>query len=490
MTAAQDNHQLADSKEAPDFAHVNSVLEDEKPSAVEERDYTGTAKKTDPEEIRLVRKLDLWIMPCLCLMYFLNYVDRNAIAQARLNNLEEDLNMTGTEFNTTVSILFVGYVLMQVPSNMLITKVRPGIYMSAWMLVWAVVSGCTALVKNYQGLLVCRFFLGITEAPFYPGATYILSIFYTRKEVASRIALLYCAQILATGFSGLIAAGIFAGMDGLKGIEGWRWLFIIEGAATGLVSLIGFVLLPNTPLTTHWLNEREKQLAHSRMEKDKLSDASDEKASSWEGLKQACSDKRTWLFCLMQNFHLSACSFNSFFPTVVKTLGFNTTITLVMTCPPFIFAGAAGIGFGWSSGRFHERTWHITAGLSIAIAGFALAAATLNTAARYVACFIFPVGAYAVNSVIIGWAASTLSQTKEKKAVVLAMTNVGGQIGYIYGAYLWPKSDGPRYGIGFGASAGFAFCSIICAWCIRILLVRENRRIRASTSEHVNLYGY
>lgn len=70
------------------------------------------------------------------------------------------------------------------------------------------------------------------------------------------------------------------------------------------------------------------------------------------------------------------------------------------------------------------------------------------------------------------------------------MTNVGGQIGYIYGAYLWPKSDGPRYGIGFGASAGFAFCSIICAWCIRILLVRENRRIRASTSEHVNLYGY
>lgn len=120
MTAAQDNRQLADSKEAPDFAHVNSVLEDEKPSAVEERDYTGTAKKTDPEEIRLVRKLDLWIMvsgierlylntanipqPCLCLMYFLNYVDRNAIAQARLNNLEEDLNMTGTEFNTTVSM--------------------------------------------------------------------------------------------------------------------------------------------------------------------------------------------------------------------------------------------------------------------------------------------------------------------------------------------------------------------------------------------------
>jgi multisubunit Na+/H+ antiporter MnhG subunit len=114
--------------------------------------------------------------------------------------------------------------------------------------------------------------------------------------------------------------------------------------------------------------------------------------------------------------------------SVVKTLGFNTTVTLVMTCPPFIFAGAAGIAFGWSSGRMHERTWHITAGLTIAIVGFAVAAATLNTAARYVACFIFAMGAYSVNSVIIGWASSTLSQTKEKKAVVLAMTNVGGQV--------------------------------------------------------------
>ncbi|OLN94113.1 putative transporter C1002.16c-like protein 12 [Colletotrichum chlorophyti] len=488
--------------------HVDSVLGDEKAIPQDEqRDWTGTARKTDPEEIRLVRKLDYRIMtrvqqaddfsqqPTLCVMYFLrltvlDYVDRNAIAQARLNNLEEDLNMSGNDFNTSVSILFVGYVLMQIPSNMLITRIQPGLYMSAWMLVWAIVSACTALVQNFGGLVACRFFLGITEAPFYPGATYMLSIFYTRTEVAARIAVLYCAQILATGLSSLIAAGIFAGMDGLNGLAGWRWLFIVEGAITGLVALFGFWLLPNTPLTTRWLNERERELAHARMEKDKVSDASEEKASAMDGLRQAVRDKRTWLFCLMQNFHLSACSFNSFFPTVVRTLGFTTTITLVMTCPPFLVAGAAGILWGWSSGRFHERTWHITAGLSIAIAGFALAAATLNTAARYVSCFIFSLGAYSVNSVIIGWASSTLSQTKEKKAVVLAMTNVGGQIGYIYGAYLWPKTDEPRYAIGFGASAGFAFLSILCAWCIRFLLVKENRKIRASTSEQVNLYGY
>ncbi|KAM5432485.1 hypothetical protein McanMca71_004359 [Microsporum canis] len=454
----------------------------------QDRDYAGAVTNLSPEEIRLVRKLDWRIMPMLTFMYFLNYIDRNTLAQARLNNLEKELGMHGTQFNTTISILFVGYVLTQVPSNMLITRVPPSIYMSAWMLVWSVVSACTALVQSYAGMVVCRFLLGITEAPFYPGATYILSIFYTRREVAARIAMLYAAQILATGFAGLIAAGVFSGLDQVRELSGWRWLFIIEGSVSAAVAIAGFWLLPNTPLTTRWLKSKERELAHDRIQRDKM--GLPEKASTMEGLKQAVRDPRTWIFCLMQNFHLSACGFNSFFPTVVKTLGFSTTVTLVLTCPPFLFAGAAGILFGYTSGRFHERTWHITAGLTTAIIGFVIAASTLNTAGRYVACFIFPIGAYSVNSVIIGWASSTLSQTREKQAVVLAMTNVGGQIGYIYGAYVWPDSDSPRYGIGFGASAGFALCSILCAWWMRYLLKKENKRLRENATATTNFYGY
>lgn len=255
----------------------------------------------------------------------------------------------------------------------------------------------------------------------------MLSIFYTRKEVATRIAVLYCAQILATGFSGLISAGIFSGLSGARGLEGWRWLFLIEGVVTAFVAFVGFWQLPNTPLTTRWLSDREREIAHGRMERDKLADDTG-RASAMEGLRQACRDKRTWLFVLLQNFHLSACSFNSYMPTVVKTFGFSNTNTLLLTCPPFVFAAATGVFFGWSSGRWHERTWHITAGLSLAVVGFIIAPSTLNVPARYFACVIFAMGAYSVNSVIIGWASSTLCQTKEKKAVVLAMTNVGGQV--------------------------------------------------------------
>ncbi|KAI1475865.1 MFS transporter [Daldinia eschscholtzii] len=469
---------------------ANAVVE-EKPAISD--DIGGSERlrkgKMDPKERALVRKLDYCIMPTICVMYFLNYVDRNAIAQARLNHFESDLGMSGNEFNTAVSILFVGYVLMQVPSNMLITRIKPGLYMSGWMFVWAVVSTSTAAVKSYSGLVACRFFLGIAEAPFYPGATYILAIYYTHSEMAARVGLMYCGQLLATGFTGLISAGVFAGMDGLRGLTGWQWLFIIEGSLTALVAVLGFWLLPNTPDETLWLNDEERKLIRARIERDKMSDALG-KSSTWEGFKQAFKDRRTWLFCFMQMFHLSACSFNAFFPTVAKTLGYDDTVTLLLTCPPFVLAGIGSVLVGWSSGRLNERTWHITATLSIAIIGFVIAASTLNTAARYVACFIFPVGAFSANSVVVGWASSTLSQTEEKRAVVLAITNVFGHIGYIYGAYLWPDSDEPRYGIGFGASAGFALLSIGCAWVVRTLLVQENRKIRASSLENVNLYSY
>lgn len=106
-----------------------------------QHDYAGAQAKSDPAEIRLVRKQDLRIMPVLWFMYFLNYVDRGALSQAKLNTLEKDLDMHGENFNTAVSILVIGYVLMQIPSNMLLTRVRPSVYLAACMFLWSIISG-------------------------------------------------------------------------------------------------------------------------------------------------------------------------------------------------------------------------------------------------------------------------------------------------------------------------------------------------------------
>lgn len=281
---------------------------------------------------------------------------------------------------------------MQIPSNMIMasSRIRPSIYMGVCMMTWAVVSACTALVHNYTGLVLVRFFLGVTEAPFYPGAIYMLSIFYTRKEIATRLSILYSGNIFATSFSGLIAAAVFNTVEGNFGLKGWQWLFIIEGCLTFGVAIIGMWTLADSPLTTRWLTPEQRQLAHDRMVRDTV--GMEESQGVRAGFKQAVRDPRLWLLCFIQNMHLSACSFNNFFPTVIGALGFNPTITLVLTCPPYLVSGLFGYFVGLSSGKYNERTWHITACMGLAIVGFVISCATLNTAARYVSCFLFASG--------------------------------------------------------------------------------------------------
>jgi MFS family permease len=203
-------------------------------------------------------------------MYFLNYLDRAAIAQARLNKLEQNLHLVGSQYNVCISILFVGYTLVQIPSNMAMAtkRVRPSLWMCSWMMAWAVLSACTALAKDYTGLVVTRFLLGIAEAPFYPGAIYLLSLFYTRREIATRIGFLYSANICAISFSGLIAAATFATLDGAHGLHGWQYLFIIEGCLTFGIAFFAMFLLPDHPLTTRWLTPAQRELAQARMDRD------------------------------------------------------------------------------------------------------------------------------------------------------------------------------------------------------------------------------
>jgi MFS family permease len=321
------------------------------------------------------------------------------------------------------------------------------------MMLWAVVSALTALSKDFKGLLLTRFFLGVTEAPYYPGAVYLLSMFYTRKEVATRIAILYTGNILATAFAGLIAAGIFHGLGDVGGISGWRWLFILQGIVTFVIAIFGFFLLPDFPHNTWWLTQEERDLATNRMALDTVGNKGD--TSVWAGFRQAAADPMVWTFAAMAHMvctgtttpkssplplihhsntyqHLAANGFKNFFPTVVQTLGFSKLMTLVLTCPPYLIAGAITIAVSWSSGKFNERTWHITISKCVAVVGFLLACAPIGVAGRYVAMVIFTIGTYGVNSLILGWCGSTCGQTPEKKAVAIGIVTTVMNASFIW----------------------------------------------------------
>ncbi|KAL8369719.1 hypothetical protein RB595_000177 [Gaeumannomyces hyphopodioides] len=453
------------------------------PAAIEAGQAAIDMEKLATQERSLVRKLDRSMLPILFLMYFMNHIDRNALPHARLDTLEEDLGLRGWDYNVCISVFFIGYLLMQIPSNMFITRVRPSIYLSSCMLGWACLSGTTAAVRDAKGLATCRFFLGFVEAPFYPGALYLLSSFYTRGELAVRIALMYMGQILSSGLAGLVAAGVFKGMHNVLGLSGWRWLYVIEASVTAAVALLGFWLLPDSPAHTRWLTADERALAVQRVAAHPQQQQGNEgrraAPSVFDGLRQAARDPRTWLFCLMQNMHMSACTFNNFFPSIVRAthLAPDATRSLLLTAPPYVVSGLASVALGWSSGRLRDRAGHVTAGLGLAVAGFALSLGTDSTAARYAATFVYATGAYAVGPVILGWVGSTLSQTHEKRAVAYALVNVSASVAAIYGAFLWPREHEPRYVLGFSATSAFAAGSIVCTWIMRAWLIRLNRRL-------------
>lgn len=231
---------------------------------------------------------------------------------------------------------------------MVITKVRPSIFMASFMALWAIASTLTGISRSFSDLLVTRFFLGLLESPFYPGALYMLSMFYTKKELATRISILFSANVCGTAFAGLIAIGIFK-LEGRAGLQGWRWLFIVQGLVTFVVAILAAFILPDEPLQTRWLTKEERQLAHSRVQKQVVQVK--DNAGPWAGLKDAVTDYKVWLLVLMDHLNMASVNYKNFFPTVVGTLGFSRTATLALTCPPYLIAAFFTIGVSWSSGK-------------------------------------------------------------------------------------------------------------------------------------------
>lgn len=144
----------------------------------------------------------------------------------------------------------------------------------------------------------------------------------------------------------------------------------------------------------------------------------------------------------------------------------------------------------WSSGKFNERTWHITASKAVAVIGFVVAPATVSLPGRYVAMCIFTIGTYGVNSLILGWCGSVCGQTKEKKAVAISMVTMIMNISFIWTPYLWPSSDEPRYVIAMASSAAFSIATAALAWVARIIMKRRNAKLRASSDETTVFYVY
>lgn len=203
----------------------------------------------------------------------LAFIDRSNIGNARIAGMYEDLSLYGLRYNAAVTIFFVPYTLLEVPSNIVLKMLRPSIWLSILCFSWGLVMTLMGLVDSYAGLLVARFFLGVAEAGFFPAATYLLTIWYRRYEVQRRMAVFYAAASLSGAFSGLLAYGIEK-MDGVGGRSGWQWIFLLEGLAPVVVSFTLYFLLPDNPETASFLTKEEKEFIVNRLALDNGSKSS------------------------------------------------------------------------------------------------------------------------------------------------------------------------------------------------------------------------
>ncbi|KAK9357891.1 major facilitator superfamily domain-containing protein [Lipomyces starkeyi] len=361
---------------------------------------------------KLLCKLDLHILPIIVMMYLLNYLERSNLSQARLGGLETDLGLPGNQFNIATSILFIGYLLIQIPSNVLLVRTRPSIYLGMCMALWGVVSGLQAATSRFSGILACRGFLGFVEAPFFPGIMMLLSSWYTRN------------------------------MNHACGIAGWRWLFTIEGSVTVIISLLATIILPDFPNSTKWLNEEERAYGVWCLSAD-IGEVDDNYSMDVkEAAILALKDYKVYLFGLMLHSNTLTQTFSYFFPTIVKTLGYSSTITLLLTVP----------------------------------------------CVRFFAMFLMPIGAFPGGQIILAWVANSMPRPAAKRSIALALCNVFSNSSNIYGAYLYPSSDGPRYIKGGIVISCMAVVCMLCALVLRYCLIRENRKLAIAEEQwHVKL---
>lgn len=471
-------------------AHIESKIESGSKSrdqfVVEKPDLLKQYSDEEIDEFhkKITRKIDIRLIPMLIFLYILNYLDRNNIASARLGGLEDDLGLKGNQYETCISILFVGYILMQIPSNMFLNKFKkPSIFIATIMGSWGAISLCTAAVQGFGGLLAVRLVLGFVEAGFFGSCLYVLSCWYTRKQLGFRNALLYSGSLLSGAFSGLIAAGIVDNMDHLHGLRSWRWLFIIEGGVTVGVAPLAYFVLPDMPNNSKMLNDFEKDVLLYKIRCETGQDDSDEtnEESYWGAFKLAISDIKVWACCGILSWLVSAAGVTNFFPSIVETLNFSRVITLCLTAPPYIVAVISTFIWALHADRTGERFWHVVSPLVIALVSFIIAVSTLNTGARYFAMVIMVPSIYCSFTTILSWMSNSVPRPPLKRAIALSLMNCLSNSASIWNAYLYPSSSAPRYTVAFTCNCVFIVLAIVCAIALKWRLQILNKRIDNGT---------
>ena len=406
-----------------------------------------------------ILKVSWRLLPLVVVAYLIAYIDRTNVAFAALT-MNKDLGISAYMYGLGAGIFFLGYALFEVPSNIVLEKVGARLWIARIMITWGIISGLMAAATGPVSFLILRFLLGVAEAGFFPGMILYFTYWFPARYRGRVISTLFIAVPLGNALASVVSGAIL-GMDGIWGMRGWQWLFIIEALPAVLLAFVVLILMTDRPAVANWLNADEKQWLESELATERANIETTGRLSLWRAL----TDARVLMLSLIYFTSVIASYGITFFlPQIVKGLGHSNFVTGLLTSIPYVIGVIGLVLWGHSSDRRKERRWHLITASTLAAIGLAGTAFFTGSAWALATMCLATIGLYGSRPSF--WPMPSLFLTGAAAAGGIALINSIGNLGGYVGPFIvgWIKQSTDSFEMGVYFLAGCALTSALITY--------------------------
>ena len=366
------------------------------------------------------------LLPFVVLLYIVNYIDRVNVGFAALT-MNKDLSLSPSVFGLGASIFFIGYLIFQVPANLILDRIGARRWMFTILCVWGLLSASHAFLQGSKSYYTLRLFLGIAEAGFFPGMLLYMTYWFPHSW-RSRFVGIFMAAIPAANIIGGPLSTTILQLDGAYGLHGWQWMFILEGLPATLLAFASLKLLPDRPATASWLSDEEKRIVIARLTSEER--GSDHRENVWAALFDL---RVVGLGLVLLGNQIGLYGVQLWLPQIVQGMGYSNFTNGFVVALCFISAMIAMIYWARHSDRHGERVWHVSSSLLLGAFGLAVAAVVQSNAIVLIALAVALVGMLAYNGPFFSMPSTFLAGTAAAGGV--GMVNTIGSFGRFIGPW-------------------------------------------------------